>query len=250
MRVLVTRPEPAATRTGERLRALGAEPVLLPVSEMVAAPEALADLDPARFRGVVVTSARVADVLGAKASSRVVDGLRPLPAYAVGEATGAALRGLGFADVRVAGGTAEHLAAMLMAEAGGARGGSGARPLLYLAGEPRSPRLKAALAVAGLPVEIRVVYRMAARAMAAHVMRAALFDPPAAAVLLYSRETAALFFGLLDRHGLADALLPMRILCLSGQVAEAVPAGLAGRIEIAAAPDEAGLFALMAAKAT
>jgi uroporphyrinogen-III synthase len=83
-------------------------------------------------------------------------------------------------------------------------------------------------------------YRMEPLAPAEAEIERALVSPPLDAVLLHSRESARRFFAL------APARFPtVRMLCMSRNVADAVPARFAARVAVAAAPDEESLLALL-----
>jgi uroporphyrinogen-III synthase len=94
MKVLVLRPQPGADETAARARALGLESVVAPLFSV--RPLAWTPPDPAGFDAVMLTSA--------SAARQASDGLaafKALPCYAVGEATAAAARETGFADVHI-----------------------------------------------------------------------------------------------------------------------------------------------------
>jgi uroporphyrinogen-III synthase len=101
-RVLVLRPEPGASATLGKARALGMDAVAIPLFRIEAAP--WEPPDPDSFDGLLLTSANALR-FGGKELSR----LRGLPVYAVGEATAEAAREAGFdvASTGVAG--VDHL---------------------------------------------------------------------------------------------------------------------------------------------
>ena len=94
MRLLVTRPEPDATRQAELLAARGHEPVLAPLLAIESATNVPIELDGAQ--ALIVTSR---NALRALASHRDVAALLQLPLFAVGEATAKAATELGFTTV-------------------------------------------------------------------------------------------------------------------------------------------------------
>ena len=209
MRVLVTRPEPAASRTAARLRALGHEVTAAPLL----IPRALAWQPPlGDWQAVALTSASAAALGGSGLAN-----LAHLPAYAVGAATADAARIAGFSDVRSARGDATAVFAHAAAD--------GIERLLHLAGAERSP----ATVPAGLIVGVAEVYA----ADLASVLPAVAAD----LVLLYSARTAAQFAALFkgDRRQL-------KIAALSAQVAAAAGAGWAS-VVLAHEPTEDSLFA-------
>ncbi len=209
MRVLVTRPEPAASRTAARLRTLGHEVVVAPLL----IPRALAwGVPEGGWQAVAFTSASAPALAGPGLAM-----LSHLPAYAVGEATAEAVRLAGFGDVRAARGDASAVFALAAAD--------GVRLLLHLAGADR----RAAAVPAGLTVGVAAVYA----ADLADTLPEAEFD----LVLLYSTRTAARFAELFA-GGRSNIILA----ALSANVAAAAGHGWA-RIIVAAEPTEASLFA-------
>ena len=94
MRILVTRPEPDASREAEALAARGHEAVLAPLLNIEFARDVPVDL--AGAQALIVTSR---NALRALSSRRELEDARKLPLYAVGEATSRAARELGFTTV-------------------------------------------------------------------------------------------------------------------------------------------------------
>ncbi len=107
-RVWVTRAEPGATRTAERLRAAGFEPVVDPLLEtrdLAAGPIDLSEVGALAF-----TSANAIAAFARRSAERA------LPAYAVGEATAAAARAAGFTDAGVGAADSAVLARLIAAD--------------------------------------------------------------------------------------------------------------------------------------
>lgn len=231
MRVLVTRPQPAASATAESLAALGHEPLLLPLARTVhdrAAGRAALERP---FDALVVTSAEA------------LRAIAPMPVailahriYCTGPATAGHAAEAGFTDIVAAEGTGLSLAARIAAEQPGR--------LLYLAGEPRSPDLEEKLGEAGMPLETVVCYRMEETEPDAAAL-SALIDPAPEVVLLYSRESALRFFRLPVVTTRPDRFDDTRFLCISEKTASVVPNRFAGAVTLAANPSEDGLFALL-----
>ena len=97
MRILVLRPEPAASRTAARLAARGHETVILPLSKAEHALEEVRMALAEPHGALAITSAEVTRLLG-----RLGDGLRPHLAttlFAVGASSARAARDIGFANV-------------------------------------------------------------------------------------------------------------------------------------------------------
>ena len=236
MRVVVTRPENPARRTAERLQDLGHEPVLLPLTRAIHHPDAAAASLAGPHTALAVTSAEAVRVLSA-----LGERLTPFlgqTLYAVGETTANAAADAGFRDVRAGPGTGAGLAELIAGYAPRLDA-----PLLYLAGKPRSPKFEEGLHGKGVAFAVSEVYEMAPIAYDETFVRGALLDPPADAVLLYSRETARLFWDFAAPH--LKELASMRLLCLSDNVAEIIPREFHRNIKIARHPDEEGIFALL-----
>lgn len=183
MRVLVTRPEPEASATADRLRAMGHDPIVDPL--LVPRPLDAALPDPAGIQAVALTSRAAARLLGQHPE---IGAYRDKPVFTVGDATAAAAREAGFADVRSAGGTWEDLARRLLAACDPAGGA-----VLYAAGVDRSGDLAGRLAPDGLTVVTSEIYRMDPSDHLDPATVTALADGSIRAVLLYSKRTADLF---------------------------------------------------------
>lgn len=105
-KLVILRPEPGASASVAAARATGLEAVAMPLFEVRAldwtAP------DPARFDGIVLTSANAARHGGAE-----LDKLKALPVHAVGETTADAARRAGFTVASIGAGSGEELVAGL-----------------------------------------------------------------------------------------------------------------------------------------
>ncbi|CZT33341.1 uroporphyrinogen-III synthase [Rhizobium sp. 9140] len=231
MRVLVTRPETTADTTLRRLALAGHETLLLPLSEAEHLPIRATALTAS---AVVATSAEAFRAL--RQSPDALPSLTSLPVYCVGSATAEAALDLGFSHVRVGPGDAAGLAELILRDRGTQTG-----LLLYLAGTPRLPDLETRMTVAGVPMQVRLVYRMrpVVRLPGEFSARVQAFGPEA--VLFYSREAARQFFSEIAPAMLGDTV---RILCLGPRIADAVPPGCR-HVEIGPRPDENALLALL-----
>ena len=145
MRVLVTRPREDAAGLVAALAARGHEALVEPLLTIV--PRDIVDWPAGHelAQALLVTSAN-----GVRAFARA-DGRRGLPVFAVGDASAAAARSLGFEAVVSAAGTVEDLAALVAARVDRAAG-----PLLHPAAGALAGDLQGALAAAGFEV-LRVV---------------------------------------------------------------------------------------------
>ena len=168
-RVLILRPEPGASETAERAKAMGLDPVVAPLFTVRALPWT----PPEAAEALLMTSANAARHGGAR--------LKPLlcrPCYAVGEATGAAARAAGFADVRTGPGDGAAAVAMMAAD--------GVRSALHLCGRDHIP-----LTHPGIAIDRRIVYEAVAAGALPEAARAAL--AAGAVAVLHSPRAASLF---------------------------------------------------------
>lgn len=229
-RILVTRPQPGADATAARLRRLGFEPVVLPLTRIVA-------LDPAplpvslAFDAVALTSANAVRHM----PRWLAELAKSLPSYVVGGRTADAASAAGLSVAAIAP-DAAGLAARIVSLA--------PRPvrLLHAAGRERTPGLEAALERAGVAVETVEVY--AAGAM--EPPPCPPDDAPIVAALVFSRRAALLHRGLLESARPSGVLNRTQFLALSDAVAAALPSELATRTRVASRPEEVALLELLA----
>lgn len=233
MRVLVTRPEPDATRTAARLVALGHQVWLSPL--LTIEPVAVDRIPASPFDALAATSANAPRIAGALVE---LDALRGTVLYAVGDRTAEAAREAGFATVTGTNGEVAALARLLKASlARGAR-------VLHIAGEDRAQELGALLAGAGIQVEVLVLYRARTASSLSAESVAALTSGKLDAVLHYSPRSAAAFVAVAEQQGFVNAAQRVRHYCLSKAVAAPLAAiGVAAGV--AQKPNEAELLALL-----
>ncbi|WEZ82218.1 uroporphyrinogen-III synthase [Rhizobium sp. 32-5/1] len=235
MRILVTRPQPAAEKTAARLRVLGHEPLVLPLTKGISEPDAVREaLLQERFTALALTSAQAVHTLALLAGD-----LAPyldIPVFCVGAATANAAGLLGFRKIITGPGTGEGLAERIAVELA-------ADPklrILYLAGDPRSPEFEAGLHRLAVDFRVTQIYRMVPLDNAEHRLQSILTKTPPDAVLLYSSETAHRFLNLPS----ADDLTDLRYLCLSSAIASILPATIRN-VAVAATSDEDSLLRLL-----
>ena len=233
MRLLVTRPEPDATRLAGALQALGHEAIVAPLMTIEMRGRAP---DLAGVQALVFTSANGVRALVHHLGGRVP----PLAALCVGEATAAAARAAGFARVIAAAGDVAALAASVRGACDPAAGA-----LLHVAGSHRAGDLKGALEAAGFSVHRAVLYEAVAAPRLPEPARAALAAGEAAGVLLFSPRTARLYGRLADAAGLAAQARHIAAYCLSPAVAAALDDGRDGAVHVAPRPDLAALLGLL-----
>jgi uroporphyrinogen-III synthase len=227
-RVLVLRAREDALRTAEKLRDMGFAPLLSPVLETAATGAAQPRGD---FDAAVATSARGVALAGFALA---------LPLHAVGARTAALgwQRGWG-------GGLVAESAADLAQEIC-ARYAEPLR-LLYLAGHDRKDALEASLRRGGHEVVAVEIYEArAAQALTEEALQG-IAGGRIAAALHYSRRSARIFAGLVEKAGLCEDLRQIPQFALSHDVGEALGRDLALEPRIAPAPNEDSLLALLAA---
>jgi uroporphyrinogen-III synthase len=233
MRLLLTRPEHDAERTAAVLRARGHDVMLAPMLHIE--PVVPLDFGMDTFAAVLMTSANAARAL---ANHLRRDELQRLPAFVVGRHTAEAARTAGFRDVASADGNQDDLVRLIAA-----RRLSGA--LLYLAGADRSGDLAGALAPNGVTVRTVVAYHAVAAASFTPAVRAALSSGRPHGALHFSHRSADAFLACALADGVLEAALALAHFCLSAQVAEPLRQAGAGRVRVAAHPDESSLIELL-----
>jgi uroporphyrinogen-III synthase len=235
MRLLLTRPEPEAQRTADALRARGHEVLVMPMLRIEAVGDANIGNGP--WSAVVMTSANAARAI---AKHSALAALRKLPAFVVGAHTAEAAKAAGFADVTSAEGDGAALAQVAIA-----RAQANAPPLLYLAGEPRSPAFEDALASRKIDLNAVVVYRAIAVPELSAEVKSALAAGSIAGALHFSRRSAEAFLHAAERAGALPNALGLRHYCLSAQVAGAFADKSGVKIHVAPHPNEPALLALV-----
>lgn len=232
MRVLVTRPEPEASRTSAAVAALGHEPIKAPLFEVRRIHNKLpGSLDEFRW---IFTSAN------AVRAGRDLE-LRPKgPVYAVGPHTAEAARTAGFALAGVAGGSTESLLALIRQEE------VPDTAFVHLCGRDVAGDLIGALIGAGFRAERCVLYEAVAETTLPAPARAFL-ETPSGAALFYSPRAARTFANLVRQERLAALATQHTALAISPAVA-AEAATLGWRtVRVAGAPAEGALFDLLKA---
>jgi uroporphyrinogen-III synthase len=238
MRLLVTRPEPDATRQAELLAARGHEPVLAPLLVIEPAMDVPLEFDGAQ--ALIVTSRNALRVLATRSDLAKA---RELPLFAVGEATAKAATDLGFANVTTGPGTGETLA-RLISDALKPNAG----PLVHLSGETIAFDLKSALAAQGFKMRKAILYRAVPAIKLPEGALALLNAGKLDGAILMSPRTAAIFVALIVRHGAVTQASRLDCYCLSAAVAQAVEP-LKVRMIVAARPREEELLALIDSEA-
>jgi uroporphyrinogen-III synthase len=209
VRVLVTRPEPGASRTAAKLRAMGFEPVLLPLSETKPL-DIPRDPIPESAVAVAITSANAIR----HAPPGLIQRLAALPCHTVGKRTAEAAHTMGFGQVEEGPGDAAGLAEMIGERLAG-------KILVYLCGRDRFPGFEERLAAASVRVRPVETYETIAMHHSDDAVLSRLSGRPVDAVLLYSAKAAERARALVGRPTLQPLFEQADIYALSGRIAAA-----------------------------
>lgn len=223
--ILITRPEPEASRLAERLRALSGEEVAVVVSPLMRMSYG-GVLPEMSGEEVLIFTSRHGVEGFCRLSAR-----RDFACYAVGDATAEAARAEGLRAVS-AGGDAGALLARIAGD--GAQG-----PFLHLRGAHVAADVAGALRAAGHDARDAVVYDQVEAPLSVAAQTVLAGEGPVI-VPLMSPRSARLFFA---QAGWIAAQLC--IAAISRKVAEAVPVGMAQVVDIAQTPDLAGILTVL-----
>ena len=239
MRLLVTRAEPDALKLKAALEERGVEATAEPLLSV-----SFDDGEPVELEGAQALVATSRNALRALKGQPVLVEARGLPLFAVGKATAAEARALGFEVVVTGAGTAAQLVAHIVSVLDPAAG-----LIVHLAGDALAGDIGGELEAQGFRVRQTVVYRMiAATALSDHTIEQ-LAVGEIDGVILLSPRTASIYADLIRRHGLTSAARGLTHFCLSQAVARRLqPLGAVG-IEVAAAPRLEEVLALIEAAA-
>ncbi len=233
LRLLVTRPADDAAPLVAALARLGHDAASEPMLEIVHIPGPPVDLSGAQ--GLLVTSANGARAFAARTPER------DILVLAVGDASAAAARALGFARVESASGDVAALAELCRR-----RLDPGGGALVHVAGTRVAGDLGGALERAGFRYRREVLYQARAAERLSAATRDALARGRIDGILFFSPRTAESFVALAARDGATADLARVRAFCLSEAVAAKARAVSWRDIAIAERPDQESLLALLA----
>lgn len=239
MQLLVTRPEPDASATAARLRALGHTVVVEPLLNVTfTAP-------PANLEKPAVLL--VSSVNGARAMAAwpAVAAWSDVPVYGLAS-TEAITRVSPALAARVAPDNARVHTGAELAEAIRATVPADSGPILYCAAHDRSGDLETALIAAGYDLRVVEAYRADPVQEFSPATREALAHGAIDGVLLYSRRTAQTYLHLGDHAGITAELRIPSYYVISRAVADVV-SDLAAAVHVAKNPNEDSLLALIPA---
>ncbi len=224
--VLVTRPEPGASETAGRIRAVGLTPVVAPMLHIASLP---VRLGPA-VQAILVTSRNALPPLPAS--------LHGLPLLAVGDATAARARAAGFTNVCTGGGDAVALAALA------AEVLPSGTALLLATGVGQGASLAADLRQRGFRVHRRAVYATRPARSLPAAARNALADGSLGSAMFLSADTARAFVRALP-NGLRPALAGVDALAIGQPTADVLTYLPWRSLRVSAKPTLASVMALL-----
>jgi uroporphyrinogen-III synthase len=239
MRLLVTRPEPDALKLRAALEAHGHHATVEPLLSV-----SFEGTDSIELDGVQALIATSRNALRALKSHPLRGEARKLPLFAVGRATAAEARALGFEMVVTGAGTAQELVTHIASAAEPSAG-----LLLHLAGDRLAADLRGELELHGFRVVQPVVYRMQpAKALSEDTVEQ-LAMGEIEGVILMSPQTATIYATLMRKQGLAAVARALVHFCLSQAIARRLEPLGAVKTEIAEAPRLEEVLALIDATA-
>jgi uroporphyrinogen-III synthase len=230
--VLVTRPQPGATKTAERLLGNGFLPLVLPLTKIVPLP---VKTPKGKFDAVAVTSANALR----QAPDKVLQPFLALPCFVVGEATAAAARARGFETV-----TTGDRDGGSLAQTVGEELCSGAR-ILYVTGRVRAPDFEHALRKLGMHFRSLMSYDTVLVSYTTEFLIEFFDKGKIDYSLLYSRWGAEEFLRLISQTEIVHRFDNTLIFCLSSRVANALAGVDKALVHVAGRPDEDALFDLL-----
>jgi uroporphyrinogen-III synthase len=228
--VLITRPEPGATQTANRVSALGLAPLVAPllsIHRIGQTPQL-----PAGVGATLLTS------------RNAVAGCPPvchdLPAFAVGEATATCAAGAGFNCIRTADGDAIALAALVSQTLSPHDG-----TLFLPAGRGQGSELAMSLRRKGFRVHRRVVYEAVPIASLPGIAEAHLRHHDVQAAMFFSAETARHFVRLIRAAKLDEVVNNVDAVAISERSSVALRDLPWRRISVASKPNQDAMLALL-----
>jgi uroporphyrinogen-III synthase len=225
--VWITRAQPGAAATADRVRQLGLEPVVEPLLEVRPAADALIDLT--GVSAIAFTSANAVAAFAERSPERAIR------VFAVGDATAQAARAQRFSSVLSAQGDVAALASALATRKRELPGA-----ILYPAAAAPAQDLAGALEAVGLSVRQVTLYETV-EVEPSETLIARL--PQIGAVLLHSAKAAKALAAFLKAHPAPE----LAAYCFSRQIARSLGrAGLAAVLS-ADAPNETALLTLLGA---
>jgi len=235
VKVLVTRPVEDGTRTIKRLKEVGIEAILAPVTAIVGTGNAVPLMN---FDAILISSANAIRHLPEPARAALIS----IPTFCVGEKTASIARDADFTSVTTGTGDGRALVNLV------ASNFQAPASLLYLTGTPRKPFIEDGLRAKGFNPIVVELYQTI------------LIDPWSGAARLevescdyglhFSRASVEALLKAVENVGLSHFLRGLNHLCLSEDVATPLREAGYPKILVAPKPTEEDLIALLHIKET
>lgn len=225
-KLLVTRPQPGADQTAARLSALGIEPLVLPFTEMVGIPHQLAGAASNDAVAIIVTSANALRF----ADEKLLNQLKHLTVYAVGDATKDAALEKNFSKVVSADGDARDLIELVSERL------KQNECIIYLCGETRSDDIEIELGKLGFIITVVETYQTNKVSQLTYSLQELIEDHSLDGALLYSSISASIFGELWSQRPTRNLSVIPTIFCISERAKSALPATLQDQAIVCSQP--------------
>ncbi len=233
MKVLITRAEPAATQTADKLQQHGHEAILLPLFEIKDLNEPIPN---EAYDGIIFTSKNSVETLQAR---NWILKNKSLPAFCVGEKTEIAAQMLGFTKTYTAKGGGLALAKLM-----GDLNLSGSQ-FLYPSTPDKSFDIESALRPHGINVDTVDIYQVNPIMPDKHQMKEAVTRASSAYVFVYSSLSGQHFARILETINLTSVLKACTLVGISKQAVNSLEHIEWKEVLIAEEPDESHMIALL-----
>ena len=213
--VLITRPQPDASKFERELEEAGFHPIIEPLLEILPKPDAHKAIESALeglIQGIILTSRHALKALAG------MQAVQDIPLYVVGPITAAAAKKAHFTNIRIPSeteGGAEKLVEFIRYTCHPSGG-----KFIYLSGEDIRLDIGASLAQQGFVSERIVVYTAQSAETLSLTLQEALKNGDIDIATFFSARTAALFCELVTRTGIASECINVSAIALSKEVAK------------------------------
>ena len=237
MQLIVTRPEPAASTTAEKLRAMGHDVLISPMLEIV---DTGSEIPEGNFYCIIITSSNALNML----AQRGIDNFRQnIPLYVVGDKTAELARKLGFLDVYSASGNANDLIKLLANQVDLST--SANRSALYICGADSTAGFIKSLQKTGLNLITWINYKAILVDQLTNETANLLRRGAPVGILLYSARTARQLSKLVMKITPDQAFDYIELFALSDNIRQSLGPALQNRCIVAQNPDQPSLFNLI-----
>lgn len=227
MRLLMTRPEPDASLSAERLRTLGHDVLISPVMTVNFSNKSLS-WQPGT--DLVVTSRNGVRALAKHAHDEMRESAL---LYTVGDATAALAREAGFLNILSASGSVDDLIDLI----------AGKKPakLLYICGRERKEKLETKLNEIGITLDLAESYHADFAKEFTQQAQKALQDQTIDGILLYSNRSAEALKKLMNNKLVSQVTNDMTYFCLAKDISYVLDSIIGIKVVIADHPNEQSL---------